>query len=114
MLLSGQTGYEARVKEHMMIEFSTIDRLDAQPSPRIFNTHLPFSMLPVDAMRQKQIKVTGAGGRCPVMDVGRGQEGSGGRDLVRDGLRGPGWDMIERPERDRWEGPWKEQVGGAS
>ena len=103
MLLSGQTGYEARVKEHMMMEFSTIDRLDAQPSPRIFNTHLHFSMLPVEAMRQKKIKVTGAGGRCPVMDVGRGQEGAGGRDLVRDGLRGPGWDMMEGPERDRWE-----------
>ena len=54
MLLSGQTRYEARVKEHMMMEFSTIDRLDAQPSPRIFNTHLYFSMLPVDAMRQKK------------------------------------------------------------
>ena len=62
MLLSGQTGYEARAKEHMMMEFSTIDRLDAQPSPRIFNTHLHFSMLPVEAMRQKKIKVTGRGG----------------------------------------------------
>ena len=62
MLLSGQTRYEARAKEHMMMEFSTIDRLDAQPSPRIFNTHLHFSMLPVEAMRQKKIKVTGRGG----------------------------------------------------
>ena len=114
MLLSGQTGYEARAKEHMMMEFSTIDRIDAQPSPRIFNTHLPFSMLPVEAMRQKKIKVTGAGGRGPVMDGGRGQELAGGRELVRDGLRGPGWDMMDRPERYRWEGPWKEQVGGAS
>ena len=85
MLLSGQTGYEARAKEHMMMEFSTIDRIDAQPSPRIFNTHLPFSMLPVEAMRQKKIKVTGAGGRGPVMDGGRGQELAGGRELVRDG-----------------------------
>jgi hypothetical protein len=57
MLKSGRVVYEARTKEHMMLEFTTIERLDAEPSPRILNTHLPFSMLNVKGIKDKKVKV---------------------------------------------------------
>ncbi|XP_070204620.1 sulfotransferase 6B1-like isoform X2 [Littorina saxatilis] len=57
MLLHGKVTYEARTKEFMMIEFSSKERLEAEASPRIFNTHLPFSMLPVQDIKRKKIKV---------------------------------------------------------
>lgn len=57
MLRVGKAEYEPRAKEHLMMEFSTIERLDAEPSPRIFNTHLPFTMLPVQQIRGKRAKI---------------------------------------------------------
>ncbi|KAK7487793.1 hypothetical protein BaRGS_00020934 [Batillaria attramentaria] len=57
MLLAGKAEYEPRAKEHLMMEFTTLDKMDAEPSPRVFNTHLPFSMLPVKQMEEKRVKV---------------------------------------------------------
>nr|KAG5713168.1 hypothetical protein BaRGS_007695 [Batillaria attramentaria] len=57
MLLAGKAEYESRAKEHLMIEFSTIDKIQAEASPRVFNTHLPFSMLPVQQIKDKGAKV---------------------------------------------------------
>ena len=57
MLLTGRAEYETRTKESLMLEFLTKETIDSLPSPRILNTHLPFSMLPVGEMRRKGVKV---------------------------------------------------------
>ncbi|XP_076452273.1 uncharacterized protein LOC143287916 [Babylonia areolata] len=46
MLLSGKVQYEKRTKELAMMEATEFEKLESQPSPRIFNTHLPFRLLP--------------------------------------------------------------------
>ena len=57
MLLTGKVEYETRTKENLMIDFITKEAIDNLDSPRILNTHLPFSMLPVQQMREKGVKV---------------------------------------------------------
>nr|KAG5694360.1 hypothetical protein BaRGS_002214 [Batillaria attramentaria] len=57
MLLSGKVEYETRTKENLMIEFLTKDKIDSLPSPRILNTHLYFSALPIQQMKEKKVKV---------------------------------------------------------
>lgn len=57
MLLSGKVQYETRTKENLMIEFVTKEMVDSLLSPRILNTHLYFSILPVQQMKEKKVKV---------------------------------------------------------
>ncbi|XP_060086371.1 sulfotransferase 1A1-like [Ylistrum balloti] len=46
MLTRGTTEYASGPKEDAMLEFRSLEKLDALPSPRILNTHLRFSNLP--------------------------------------------------------------------
>ncbi|KAL8612571.1 hypothetical protein ACOMHN_053636 [Nucella lapillus] len=58
MLLMGKVEYEKRTKENLMMDFLTKGAIDSLPSPRILNTHLPFSMLPpAGEMRAKGVRV---------------------------------------------------------
>nr|KAG5694304.1 hypothetical protein BaRGS_032022 [Batillaria attramentaria] len=57
MLKAGKAEHETRNKLQLMMEWVDVDKLDEMPSPRIFNTHLPFSMLPVRAMKEKKAKI---------------------------------------------------------
>ncbi|XP_025090205.1 sulfotransferase 1A3-like isoform X2 [Pomacea canaliculata] len=57
MLLQGKAQYDNRVKEQLMMEISDLDKLEQTPSPRIFNSHLPFFMLPWKQMKEKKSKV---------------------------------------------------------
>lgn len=57
MLVKGKVGYEQRAKECAMLEFLTPDIINAESSPRIFNTHLQFSMLPSQQFRDKRTKL---------------------------------------------------------
>ncbi|KAK7087806.1 sulfotransferase 1E1-like [Littorina saxatilis] len=57
MLLTGKVEYETRTKENLMMEFITKETIDNLDSPRIMNTHVPFSMLPVKEMKEKGVKV---------------------------------------------------------
>lgn len=57
MLRQGKADYDKRTKVQLMMEMVDLEVLDAQPSPRTLNTHLPFAMLPVQEMLDKRIKV---------------------------------------------------------
>ncbi|KAL8580958.1 hypothetical protein ACOMHN_017525 [Nucella lapillus] len=57
MLLAGQAVYEPRAKELLMMDLCPIGALDKLHSPRVLNTHLPFSMLPTANMRARRVKV---------------------------------------------------------
>ncbi|XP_025090231.1 sulfotransferase 1A1-like isoform X2 [Pomacea canaliculata] len=57
MLVQGKAEYETRRKEQLMVEFVDVDMIEAMASPRILNTHLPFSMLPWQQIRDKRVKV---------------------------------------------------------
>ncbi|PVD32858.1 hypothetical protein C0Q70_08305 [Pomacea canaliculata] len=57
MLLQGKAEYDPRRKEQLMMEFVDVDEMAAMQSPRILNSHLPFSMLPWEQIRDKRIKV---------------------------------------------------------
>lgn len=57
MLLTGKVEYAQRSKENLMIDFITKDGIDKLPSPRLLNTHLLFSMLPVGEMKKKGVRV---------------------------------------------------------
>ncbi|PVD32860.1 hypothetical protein C0Q70_08307 [Pomacea canaliculata] len=57
MLLQGKAEYETRRKEQLMVDFVDVDMVAAMASPRILNTHLPFSMLPWQQIRDKRVKV---------------------------------------------------------
>ncbi|XP_076472885.1 sulfotransferase 1C2-like [Babylonia areolata] len=57
MLLRGRAEYASLPKEQLMMEFVDVKKLQQMPSPRILNTHLPFSMLPVQEMKAKGVKV---------------------------------------------------------
>ncbi|XP_076434625.1 amine sulfotransferase-like [Babylonia areolata] len=57
MLLAGQAVYEPRAKELLMLELTPLKKLDKLLSPRVLNTHLPFSMLPTASMRARRVKV---------------------------------------------------------
>ncbi|XP_033752130.1 sulfotransferase family cytosolic 1B member 1-like [Pecten maximus] len=52
MLLDGRPEYSPVSKVTSMLEFSTTDELDRLTSPRLFNTHLPYKLLPSDAVRK--------------------------------------------------------------
>nr|KAG5704620.1 hypothetical protein BaRGS_025262 [Batillaria attramentaria] len=41
----------------LMIDFVDVEEIDEQPSPRTLNTHLPFSMLPVQEIKDKRTKI---------------------------------------------------------
>ncbi|XP_025090216.1 sulfotransferase family cytosolic 1B member 1-like [Pomacea canaliculata] len=57
MLVRGTAEYDSRPKEQLMMEFSDFDKLQQIPSPRMFNSHLPFSMLPWKQIKEKRSKV---------------------------------------------------------
>ena len=57
MLLQGKAEYGNRPKEQFMMEFVDAHVLDEMPSPRLLNTHLPFSMLPVPELKARRVKV---------------------------------------------------------
>ncbi|XP_025090203.1 sulfotransferase family cytosolic 1B member 1-like [Pomacea canaliculata] len=57
MLVQGKAEYETRRQEQLMVDFVDVDLIEAMASPRILNTHLPFSMLPWQQIRDKSIKV---------------------------------------------------------
>ncbi|XP_025090214.1 sulfotransferase family cytosolic 1B member 1-like [Pomacea canaliculata] len=57
MLLQGKAQYDDRPKEQLMMEMSDLEKLEQTPSPRIFNSHLPFFMLPWKQMKEKKSKV---------------------------------------------------------
>ena len=40
-----------------MLEIVDAESLEQMPSPRVINTHLPFSMLPVSEVKSKQLKI---------------------------------------------------------
>lgn len=56
MLVKGSTDYEQKSKETVTNEFHLPEEFDTMPSPRIFNTHLPFRHLPRD-MKNKRCKM---------------------------------------------------------
>ncbi|XP_046546531.1 sulfotransferase 1C4-like [Haliotis rubra] len=53
MLKSGAIKYQKDVKETGMVEFLSKDGIEAVPSPRVFNTHLPLRMLPKQVVEKK-------------------------------------------------------------
>ncbi|XP_025092792.1 sulfotransferase 1A1-like isoform X2 [Pomacea canaliculata] len=57
MLLHGRVEYETRAKEHLMMEFVSKDALANDDSPRIFNTHLYFSLFMTEKMKEKKVKL---------------------------------------------------------
>ncbi|KAK7494049.1 hypothetical protein BaRGS_00014707 [Batillaria attramentaria] len=57
MLRQGKSVYENRPKIQLMIDFVDVEEIDEQPSPRTLNTHLPFSMLPVQEIKDKRTKI---------------------------------------------------------
>ncbi|OWF36360.1 sulfotransferase 1C4-like isoform X1 [Mizuhopecten yessoensis] len=53
-MLTGQsTEYAAGPKEDTMIEFRSVEKLDALPSPRILNTHIRFNNIPKGLIERK-------------------------------------------------------------
>ncbi|XP_025092463.1 sulfotransferase 1A1-like [Pomacea canaliculata] len=46
MLLSGKAEYQKQKKETMMLEVTEVETIEALPSPRVLNSHLPARMLP--------------------------------------------------------------------
>lgn len=56
MLLAGKADYQHQTKGHLMLEATEIEKIEALPSPRLLNTHLPVSMLP-NQVKEKGIKV---------------------------------------------------------
>ncbi|XP_025090222.1 sulfotransferase family cytosolic 1B member 1-like [Pomacea canaliculata] len=57
MLLQGKAEYDSRPKEELMVEFTDLNKLEKTPAPRIFNSHLPFHMLPWQQMKEKRTKI---------------------------------------------------------
>nr|KAG5713242.1 hypothetical protein BaRGS_007769 [Batillaria attramentaria] len=57
MLLAGQADYEPRAKELLMMDVTRVSKLDKLHSPRVLNTHLPFTMLPAEQMLSRRLKV---------------------------------------------------------
>ena len=57
MLLSGKAEYDKRTKEFAMMEAAQIEEMQSEASPRLFNTHLPFDLLPVQQVKDKKVKV---------------------------------------------------------
>ena len=57
MLLSGKAEYDKRTKEFGMMEAVQIEEMQSEASPRLFNTHLPFDLLPVQQVKDKKVKV---------------------------------------------------------
>lgn len=60
MLVSGRAEYEARTKEHLMVEMVELDTITSQPSPRFINSHLRLRHLPRELVtkRSKVIHLT--------------------------------------------------------
>ncbi|XP_076452612.1 sulfotransferase 1A1-like [Babylonia areolata] len=56
MLLAGKAEHEKRVKEMAMMEATAIEHIQAQPSPRVLNSHLPLRLLPRQ-IKEKKVKV---------------------------------------------------------
>lgn len=56
MLMSGKPEYDKRAKENAMMEARSIESMQAEASPRILNTHLPFKLLPRQIL-EKKVKV---------------------------------------------------------
>ncbi|XP_076452616.1 sulfotransferase 1A1-like isoform X2 [Babylonia areolata] len=56
MLLAGKAEHEKRVKDLAMMEATAIEHIQAQPSPRVLNSHLPLRLLPRQ-IREKKVKV---------------------------------------------------------
>ncbi|KAK7089725.1 hypothetical protein V1264_024980 [Littorina saxatilis] len=57
MLRKGSAEHDANTKVQLMMEFVQNHILDDMPSPRTFNTHLPLSMLPVDKIKARRLKL---------------------------------------------------------
>ncbi|PVD32992.1 hypothetical protein C0Q70_08440 [Pomacea canaliculata] len=53
MLMSGKAEYQKQKKETMMLEVTAVETIEALPSPRVLNTHLPVRMLPRQLMDKK-------------------------------------------------------------
>ncbi|KAL8565925.1 hypothetical protein ACOMHN_000502 [Nucella lapillus] len=56
MLISGKAVYEKRTKIFAMMETAKIEDLNAEPSPRVLNSHFPFRLLPRQ-IKEKKVKV---------------------------------------------------------
>ena len=56
MLKSGKAEYEKRTKEFAMMEATDIEKIESEPSPRVFNTHLPLRLLSGN-VKEKKVKV---------------------------------------------------------
>ena len=56
MLLLGRAQYQKLTKEFSMMEAVRFEDLEALPSPRVFNSHLPMNLLPAQ-FTTKRIKV---------------------------------------------------------
>ena len=56
MLRQGQASYAETKKEAVMLEYADLDYINAEPSPRTLNSHLPMCHLPRQ-IAQKKIKV---------------------------------------------------------
>ncbi|KAK7088408.1 hypothetical protein V1264_022332 [Littorina saxatilis] len=57
MLRKGRAEHDKNTKEQLMMEAVDTEILNSTPSPRTFNTHLPFSMLPVPEMKARRLKL---------------------------------------------------------
>ncbi|OWF44954.1 sulfotransferase family cytosolic 1B member 1-like [Mizuhopecten yessoensis] len=53
MLVKGTTEYEKESKETVTTEFHLPEEFEAIPSPRVFNTHLPFRHLPKGIVKKR-------------------------------------------------------------
>jgi hypothetical protein len=51
MLLQGRAEYHQYVREHIFLDAVPLSSVDSLPSPRVFNTHIPFRWLPQQHFR---------------------------------------------------------------
>lgn len=56
MLLAGKSETRSSNKIHAMLEANDVEDLEALPSPRLLNTHMPIRMLPYQ-IKEKRTKL---------------------------------------------------------
>ena len=53
MMYQGKAETIPTIKQEHMLEFCSIEQLNALPSPRVMNTHYTYKDLPTDMLKRK-------------------------------------------------------------